>query len=72
VDLALVLELEEEPVAALSKRLRAGLLTQTVTSGAGPALIEPLKDSTGASELKKAISQLSQYSKRARRHPIAR
>ena len=54
------------------RRLRAGLLTQTVTSGSGPALIEPLKDSTGASELKKAISQLSQYSKRARRHPIAR
>ena len=53
------------------KRLRAGLLTQTVTSGSGPALIEPLKDSTGASKLKKAISQLSQYSKRARRHPIA-
>jgi len=54
------------------KRLRAGLLTQTVTSGSGPALSEPLKDSTGASELKAAISHLSQYSKRARRHPIAR
>ena len=54
------------------KRLRAGLLGQTVTSGAGPALIEPLKDSAGASELRQVISQLSKYSKRARRHPIAR
>ncbi len=54
------------------KRLRAGLLTQTVTSGSGPALLEPLKDSTGARELKRAMSQLSQFSKRARRHPIAR
>jgi hypothetical protein len=54
------------------KRLRAGLLDQTVTSGSGPALIEPLKDSAGARELKRVIAQLSQYSKRARRHPIAR
>ena len=54
------------------KRLRAGLLTQTVTSGAGPALIEPLKDSAGATELKRVSAQLSQFSKRARRHPIAR
>ena len=54
------------------KRLRAGLLDQTVTSGAGPALIEPLTGSASASELRRAISQLSKYSKRARRHPIAR
>ena len=54
------------------KRLRAGLLDQTVTSGAGPALIEPLTGSASASELRKAISQLSKFSKRARRHPIAR
>jgi hypothetical protein len=54
------------------KRLRAGLLHQTVSSGAGPALIAPLKDAAGASELRLVISQLSKYSKRARRHPIAR
>ena len=54
------------------KRLRAGLLDQSVTSGAGPALIEPLKDSASAAELRLAISQLSKFSKRARRHPIAR
>lgn len=54
------------------KRLRAGLLHQTVSSGSGPALIEPLKDSAGARELRLVISQLSQFSKRARRHPIAR
>jgi len=54
------------------KRLRAGLLRQTLSSGTGPALIEPLKDSAGATELKRVISQLTQYSKRARRHPIAR
>ena len=54
------------------KRLRAGLLDQTVTSGSGPALIEPLKDSAGASELRRVTSQLSKFSKRARRHPIAR
>jgi hypothetical protein len=51
------------------KRVRAGLLHQTVTSGAGPALIDPLKD---AGDVKAAISQLSKFSKRARRHPIAR
>ena len=33
------------------KRLRAGLLDQSMTSGVGPALIEPLKDAAGASEL---------------------
>ena len=54
------------------KRLRAGLLDQSVTSGAGPALIEPLKDSASAAELRQSISQLSKFSKRARRHPIAR
>ena len=51
------------------KRLRAGLLHQSVTSGAGPALIEPLRD---AGDVKTAISQLSKFAKRARRHPIAR
>lgn len=54
------------------KRLRAGLLHQTVSSGSGPALIEPLKDSAGASDIRLVISQLSKFSKRARRHPIAR
>jgi hypothetical protein len=51
------------------KHVRAGLLHQTVTSGTGPALIEPLKDS---SAVKQATSQLSKFAKRARRHPIAR
>ena len=51
------------------KRLRAGLLHLSVTSGAGPALIEPLKDST---EVKRVTAQLSKFSKRARRHRIAR
>jgi surface antigen len=54
------------------KRLRAGLLTQTVTSGSGPALLEPLNDSAGARDLRLVTAQLSKYSKRARRHPIAR
>ncbi len=54
------------------KRLRAGLLDQSMTSGVGPALIEPLKDAAGASELRRVSAQLSKYSKRARRHPIAR
>ena len=54
------------------KRLRAGLLDQSVTSGAGPALLEPLKERAGATELKRVTSQLSKFSKRARRHPIAR
>ncbi|HEV7847101.1 MAG TPA: hypothetical protein VGO83_12665, partial [Thermoleophilaceae bacterium] len=54
------------------KRLRAGLLDQTVSSGSGPTLIAPLKDPAGAKELRLVISQLSKFSKRARRHPIAR
>jgi hypothetical protein len=54
------------------KRLRAGLLDQSMTSGVGPALIEPLKDSFGARDIKLVASQLSKFSKRARRHPIAR
>ena len=54
------------------KRLRAGLLRQTVSSGSGPALLEPLKEKAGASDLKRVTAQLSKYSKRARRHPIAR
>ena len=54
------------------KRLRAGLLNQTVTSGAGPALIDPLKDSAAARDIRLVTAQLSKYAKRARRHPIAR
>jgi hypothetical protein len=54
------------------KRLRAGLLHQTVSSGTGPALIAPLTDPAGTSDIKLVASQLSKYSKRARRHPIAR
>jgi len=54
------------------KRLRAGLLDQSMTSGVGPALIEPLQDSAGANDIKRVAAQLSKFSKRARRHPIAR
>ena len=54
------------------KRVRSGLLDQTVTSGLAPALIAPLKDPEQAKEIKLLISRLSKYSTRARRHPIAR
>jgi hypothetical protein len=54
------------------KRLRAGVLDQTVTSASGPVLIAPLQDQARASELKQLISELSKFSARARRHPIAR
>jgi hypothetical protein len=53
-------------------RLRAGMLGVTVTSASGPSLIAPLNDPDQAAELKRLISSLSKYSKRARRHRIAR
>lgn len=52
-------------------RLRAGLLTQTVSTASGPALIAPLKDAALAKDLNRVISELAAFSKRARRHPIA-
>jgi hypothetical protein len=54
------------------KRLRAGVLDQAATSAVGPALIAPLESPARASELKSLISELSKYSARARKHPIAR
>jgi hypothetical protein len=66
------------PLAALGvgskdlKNVRAGLLHQTVSSGVGPVLIAPLQDPSQISDLRLVISQLSKFSKRARRHPIAR
>jgi hypothetical protein len=54
------------------KRLRAGVLDQTVTSAVGPALIAPLEDPARAKDLKSLISELSKYAARARKHPIAR
>ena len=52
--------------------LRAGVLRQTVTSASGPVLIAPLTNAARATELRQLTTELSQYSARARRHPIAR
>ncbi|MGZ4332110.1 MAG: hypothetical protein ACXVFQ_22560 [Solirubrobacteraceae bacterium] len=52
--------------------LRAGVLGQTVTSASGPVLIAPLTNPARATELRQLTTELSQYSARARRHPIAR
>jgi hypothetical protein len=54
------------------ERLRAGVLDQTVSSAVGPVLIAPLKNPNRAMELKSLISELSKFSVRARKHPIAR
>jgi hypothetical protein len=54
------------------KRLRTGVLGQTLTSAVGPVLIAPLNNPDRAAELKGLISELSKFSVRARRHPIAR
>jgi hypothetical protein len=52
--------------------LRAGVLGQTVTSASGPVLIAPLRNPARATELRQLATELSRYSTRARRHPIAR
>lgn len=54
------------------KRLRTGVLGQSETRAVGPALIAPLKDPDRAKSLKSLISELSKFSTRARKHPIAR
>jgi hypothetical protein len=54
------------------KRLRADVLDMSVTSAVGPVLIAPLQDPVRVRELKAAISQLSKYAARAKKHPIAR
>jgi hypothetical protein len=54
------------------ERLRAGVIGRTVASAAGPVLIAPLRNPGRAIELKALISALSKFSKRARKHPIAR
>jgi hypothetical protein len=53
------------------KNLRARVLDQTVSSGSGPALIAPLTDPARVNALKNLITQMSQFSARARKHPIA-
>jgi hypothetical protein len=58
--------------AAGLKRLRTGVLGQTVTSGTGPILIAPLSNPARAQELKQLISELAKFAVRARKHPIAR
>ena len=52
--------------------LRKGVLGQTVTSASGPVLIAPLTNPARATELRQLTTELSHYSGRARRHPIAR
>ena len=54
------------------KRLRAGVLALPETSAVGPVLIAPLQNPQRATELKSLISELSKFSARARKHPIAR
>jgi hypothetical protein len=54
------------------RRLRAGVLDQSMTAAVGPVLIAPLQSPERASELRSLISELSKFSKRARKHPIAR
>jgi hypothetical protein len=54
------------------KRLRAGVLDQSMTATVGPVLIAPLQSPERASQLKSLISELSKFSRRARKHPIAR
>jgi hypothetical protein len=53
-------------------RVRANVVRQRAAAGTGPVLIAPLQDRTRASELKGLISELSKFSARARKHPIAR
>jgi hypothetical protein len=54
------------------QHLRSGVRDQSVTSAAGAVLIAPLQDAGRATALKSLISELSSFSSRARRHPIAR
>lgn len=54
------------------RRLRAGLLDQSMTAAVGPVLIAPLQSRDRARELTSLISELSKFSQRARKHPIAR
>ena len=53
------------------KRLSAYVLEQHVASAVGPVLIAPLLDPARAADLKSLIAELSKFSTRARRHPIA-
>jgi hypothetical protein len=54
------------------KRLRSGVLDQTVVTASNPVLIAPLKDPTWTRDHNRLVSELSKFAKRARRHPIAR
>ncbi len=54
------------------ERLRAGVIGRSVTAAAGPVLIAPLQSDARAGNLTALISQLSKFSKRARKHPTAR
>ena len=53
------------------KRLSGFVLEQPVASAVGPVLIAPLRDPARAADLKSLIAELSKFSTRARRHPIA-
>lgn len=53
------------------KRLSALVLEQKVSAAVGPVLIAPLQDPARARELKSLIAELSKFSTRARKHPIA-
>jgi hypothetical protein len=54
------------------KRLRAGVVDSSVTSGAGPVLIKPLNDPERAKERELLIKGLTAFSRKARRHRLAR
>ncbi len=53
------------------KRLSTYTLERSVASAVGPVLIAPLADPSRATDLKSLVAELSKYSTRARRHPIA-
>ncbi len=54
------------------QRLSTLVLEQKVASAVGPVLIAPLRDPARAGELRSLIAELSKFSTRARKHPIAR
>jgi hypothetical protein len=54
------------------QRLRTHVLDQRAAAAVGPVLIAPLQSPARATELKSLISELSKFSARARKHPIAR
>ena len=53
-------------------RVRTGVLDQPSAAATGAILIAPLQDRTRAKDLDGLITELSKFSTRARKHPIAR